>query len=149
MDGYTGYNYGADMNVRMANYKYAEEANSKGIDLAKMSEKMKQYEKEIAEHHQIIDDLKKKVQGSPATAELFSMYEAMVKDIPAVQHARIISDRAKVHALHRVLTAQDSQYKEAYANYEKAVTDAYTELIRTKITVPQVVTEGEKPKAVP
>jgi len=146
------YNYGyksTDMSVMMDNYRFLEEANKKGINLAEMDEKLKKYEKEIADHHLIIEDLKKRVQGSPASAELFSIHEQAVKDVPTVQHARMVSDRSKIHALHRVLMAHDSEYKDAYTNYEKAVQEAYVQHAKSAVTVPPVTTETDQQKKVP
>jgi len=120
-----GYSYESDYNTKMANYRYVEEANRNGVDLSKLDEKCKRYEKEIDDHHKEIAELKKKVQTSSISAELFGIQEMAVKDVPAVIHAKKICDTAKIHALHRVLSMYDQQYKTAYEAYEKAVTDAY------------------------
>jgi len=119
------YSYEDEYNTRMANYRYVEEANRKGVDLSKLEDKLKRYEMEIEDHHKEIAELKKRAQTSSISAELFGIQEATVKDMPTVQHAKKICDTAKIHALHRVLAMYDPQYKSAYETYEKAVTDAY------------------------
>jgi len=115
------------MNTRLSNYRFVEEANAKNIDLAQLSSKCGQLEKEN-------EDLRKKSSYSPAEAELFALQEQAVKDNPGVQEAYRKFTTAKIHASHRVLMAHDKEYREAYDNYCKVVTDEYVEKVKGHTT---------------
>lgn len=127
----------ADMNVRIANYRFVEEANNRNIDLSQLSSKCGQLEKEN-------EELRKKTSYSPAEAELFALQEQAVKDNPNVQEAYKHFNTAKIHASHRVLMAHDKEYRDAYDHYCKVVTDEYVSKFKgtgkpapTEVSAPQ------------
>jgi len=126
MDTYT------NLDTRIANYRYLDEANAKGIDLSKLADKCAKYEKEIEDHHKKIAELEKRT--TPASAELFAIQEATVKDDTKVAEAYRTLDMLRKGALERLLR-NDAEYKAADDQYRKVVNDVYLE--RAKRSAPE------------